>query len=230
MSFQLPLDFRLQDEHAFSRFIAGPNRELVDHILALAQGREEGVFYVSAASGAGKTHLLQAATREAHDAIYLPGKLLIQHPAEILDGMESRQLVCVDDIHLVAGLPDWELALFSLINSVNEAGQSLIVSALHVPSACGFKLRDLVSRLSAALQYRLEEPDEEAKQLFLQVDAKRRGLQISDEVVEWILNHMPRDMRNLSNLLNLLDRESLRTQRRITIPFIKSCTANPETN
>ncbi|TNF98392.1 MAG: DnaA regulatory inactivator Hda [Gammaproteobacteria bacterium] len=224
MSFQLPLDFRLQDELAFSRFITGSNSELVDRVTALARGDENGLFYVSAASGAGKTHLLQAAARLAQDAIYLPCNLLIKHPVEVLDGMESRRLVCIDDIHLVAGMPEWELALFTLINGINEAGGSFIVSAIHAPMECGFQLKDLVSRLTAGLQYQLEEPDEQSKRTFLQQDAKRRGLQINDEVADWILNHLPRDMRNLSNLLNQLDKESLRTQRRITIPFVKSCT------
>jgi len=114
-----------------------------------------------------------------------------------------------------------ELALFTLINELKEKGKSLIFSANSKLDQMGFELKDLVSRLSAFMHYYLEMPGDGHKTVFLQEDARRRGVQINNEVVNWILTHTPRDMANLIILMNRLDQESLRSQRKITIPFIK---------
>ena len=67
----------------------------------------------------------------------------------------------------------------------------------------------------------LESLDDEAKGKALQLWAKVRGLDITDEVAKYILNRAPRDMNELFNYLNRLDDASLQQQRKITVSFVK---------
>ena len=64
------------------------------------------------------------------------------------------------------------------------------------------------------------------KHASLQLRAKIRGFELSDEVCKFLLRHYPRDTHVLYDLLNLLDSASLGAHRKVTIPFIKEVIAN----
>ena len=73
MSRQLPLNLRLKDSSSFENFLPAGNREAVARlrtaVAALAHGRAlEPVLFLCGAPGTGRTHLLQAACREAQSA------------------------------------------------------------------------------------------------------------------------------------------------------------------
>ena len=40
----------------------------------------------------------------------------------MLEGLEAFSLVCLDDLEVLAGKQDWELAIFNLYNQLREAG------------------------------------------------------------------------------------------------------------
>ena len=55
------------------------------------------------------------------------------------------------------------------------------------------------------------------------------GLRFGDDLIDYFGAHLPRDLVLWMQLLELLDRASLRTQRKITLPLLKSVLAdNPE--
>ena len=55
--------------------------------------------------------------------------------------------------------------------------------------------------------------------------ADRRGLFLSDEVMDYLLTHFERDMKHLMALLDRLDTFSLATKRAITVPLLKQMLA-----
>lgn len=222
MQTQLPLDFRLRDEATLERFVMGTNRELVSAIASLAAPNQPGFLYLTGGDGVGKTHLLQAISRQCRSSFYLPLREIAAPSADMFDGFAVADLICLDDIDHLAGQADLELALFSLINQMKEQAASFVVSAGSRPGDCGFGLKDLVSRLNACTQYHVHGLNDEHKRQYLTGDAKARGLTLSQEVIDWIFVHTPRDMQSLTGLMNRLDRESLAAQRRITIPFLKT--------
>lgn len=218
---QIPLDITLRDQATLERFVAGDNRELIDVLQSLGSDSEVRMIVITGLSGSGKTHLLQAACRQVDHAIYLPLKDLPDLDSSVFEALGGSPLVCLDDLQVLADSEEMQLALFSLINELKENNRSFVFSLDQPVDQAGFVLKDLVSRLQGCASYPLEAPQDRHKADFLQADAQRRGLQLSDEVVSWILTHTPRDMPNLVSLMNRLDQESLRSQRRPTIPFIK---------
>ncbi len=216
---QLALDIGLRDSARFENYAVGANAAAV----ACLRAADEPFVYLAGAPATGRTHLLQAACHAAgRDAVYVP---LDQHadlaPA-MLEGLEHYPLVCLDDVDAVAGEADWETALFHLYNRVREAGGRLLVAAAEVPNAAGFALADLRSRLGWGPVFRLK-PLADADRLgALQQRARYRGLDLPDEVGEYLLRRSPRDMASLFALLERLDRASLAAQRRLTIPFVRT--------
>ena len=59
------------------------------------------------------------------------------------------------------------------------------------------------------------------KALHLRSEAARRGLRLTDEVVWYLLNHLPRDLASLHAVLDRLDRHSLARQRPVTLPLVR---------
>ncbi len=59
-------------------------------------------------------------------AFYLALKRLPKDAIASLQGLEQLDLVCVDDIHVIAGDRAWEEALFHCFNRIREANGRLL--------------------------------------------------------------------------------------------------------
>ena len=120
---QLALPLQLADHAVFASFLPGGNAALVATLRALADGDEGHGCWLWGANSTGKTHLLQDVCENAGDrSAYVPLSLFSAAGADILDGLASRELVCIDDIDRVVGDDAWEAALFDLCNQVFDAG------------------------------------------------------------------------------------------------------------
>jgi DnaA family protein len=139
----------------------------------------------------------------------------------VLQGVESLDLVCLDDLHCVVGDEKWELALFNLYNRARQDNCKLVVAADAAPRVLAVGLADLRSRLSWGIVYRLAQADDEEKVEILRFRASRRGLLLPGEVARYIVNRAPRAMQPLLDLLEVLDKTSLAQQRALSIPFVK---------
>lgn len=223
---QLPLPVGLDDEATFANFHPGEmNRGTLARLLHFVTAGA-GVLYLHGPHGSGRSHLLQAACRALEEggatAFHLPLATLREAPAaELLAGLETYSLVCLDDIDAIAGLPDWEEALFHLYNRCAESGCRLIVAATLPPAQAGLQLADLRSRLQAGELLALALPDEETCIAALQLRARRRGLVLDAEVARFIGLRSRRSMAALFAVLERLDRASLGAGRRLSIPFVK---------
>jgi DnaA family protein len=223
---QLPLGLALRDSARFASFFPGPNTEVVRCLQLAAAGEGEALVFLYGAAGLGKTHLLQAtchaASRREQVAAYLPLRELRVLSPDLFAGMEQLQLVCVDDVEAIAGLPEWETGLFHLFNRMRESGSRLLVAASDRADRIGLQLPDVVSRLGWGVVYTLSPLDEASVQAALQHRAQGRGLELPEETAAFLLKRIPRDLPSVFDLLDRLDEASMVEQRRLTIPFVRS--------
>ena len=221
-SSQQALPLKLQDHAVFESFWPAGNDTLVAYLGELAAAGDGPGCWIWGAAATGKTHLLQAVCEKTGDrAVYVPLAMLAEAGPGILDGLFSCRFVCIDDLHLVAGNAEWELALFNLYNDLAAAGCSLVASAIAAPRECPFKLADLASRFTLLPAFHLVALDEVGRIKALQLRARHRGLDLPDETANYLLNRSKRDMATLYTLLDQLDTAALAAKRRLTIPFVK---------
>ena len=226
MSTQLALNLRLRDGSSFENFEAGRNRELVEQLTGLAR-RAPGFqgWYLWGARGSGKTHLVEAACRVAQQSGTEPVVLPLAERGDLsptlLHELEPAALVCVDDIHAIAGDYEWEAAILGVYERQRAHGGKLLVSAEDAPARIGFKLPDLATRLAALLAYPVHTLNDAEKISVLTRRAAQRGLELPEEVARYLLERTPRDMHSLFTWLDRLDAASLAAQRRLTIPFLR---------
>ncbi len=223
---QLPLALRCPPDQRFETFVGAPTGALLQ-LRAFARG-DTGTgeaLYLAGPAGTGKTHLLLAACAEAETAgrrtAYLPLAAAAGRLREALEAFEHADLVALDGLEAVAGTREDEIALFDAHNRARDAGRRLLYAARVAPDALPLTLPDLRSRLSQCVRLMLEPLDDAGRADVLRLRAQRRGLQLEDTAIDWLLRRVDRDLASLTELFDRLDRESLAAQRRLTVPFLR---------
>jgi DnaA family protein len=220
---QLPLAVQLDDFAVFESFFPARNQEIYKLLSGLdgSSDRFDG-FWLWGKSSSGKSHLLQAVSDNMiNNCIYIPMKELINHNPEIIEDLSSRNIVCIDDIDLCAGKKEWELAIFELFNQLLDRKLSLVTSSSSKVANSGFIINDLQSRLSILPSYKIQHLNDEESKNALRLRAKFRGIEINDDVLDYLLKRVNRDMTSLYEILDHLDNASLAAKRKLSIPFVK---------
>ena len=207
---QLVLEIAPRRDPSFEDFVTGGNAELVARLRDLAQGTlAESVVYLWGERGSGRSHLLGATSRlrAAQPAPALAGRLEIADDVDRLD--EAGQI-----------------ALFNRINEIRGGGKSDCLLAAGPVAPAQLALRDdLKSRLAWGLAYQVRTLTDAEKAVYLRKEAGRRGLELADEVIWYLLTHVRRDLPSLVAIAAHLDAYSLSHHRPITLPLVREALA-----
>lgn len=228
---QLALPLKLQDHAVFESFLPAGNETPVSFLEGLVEHSSGPGAWIWGTAATGKTHLLQAICERAGDRTqFVPLRDLQGAGPDILNGLETRQIVCLDDVDAVAGNPEWELALFALANQLTDVDGVLVCAAQTSPREAGIGLADLASRLARLTTFHLRELDQGARIDALTLRARHRGLELPEDTANYLLNRSRRDMASLYSLLDRLDNEALKAKRRLTIPFVREVMGSDATD
>ena len=221
---QLALDIGLNAGPTLANFFPGPNLPAHRHLLlwvgdkSSAASRSPVPTYLWGPSGSGKTHLLRAVQeglRAQGAAVGWLDASLHEPPA--FD--ERWSAVLLDDVHLYTAVQ--QHAAFNWF--VHAQTQHIPVLAAGELPPAHLKLReDLRTRLGWGHVFTLQTLSEPERRAVLRQQADARGVFLSDEVMDFMLNRFSRDLGSLVQLLDQLDGYALRTQRAITIPLLKA--------
>ena len=142
--------------------------------------------------------------------------------AEIFRGLETVDMVCIDELESLVGDSIWQESLFHFYNRLQEQARYLLIAAKNSPNQLNFSLPDLISRLASGVLFQVRELNDEQRLLALQQRAHLRGLEVSLEVGQFLLLRLPRDSQALFSALVQLDKASLSLKRKLTIPLVKN--------
>jgi DnaA family protein len=224
MKNQLPLSLKWADYATFENYVAGNNLEAINFLKEFFVASEHNIL-LQGGRGVGLTHLLQACchafTHQGKTAVYLPLKSQAVRP-QMLEGLENLSLICIDDVDTVSQNRIWEEALFHLFNRSTMNKSKIIFSSHSNLQELNWVLPDLKSRLYSGIVFNIKSINDDEKIKAIQQRGKARGLMISQEIGHYLLSRWPRDMNQLFEALTRLDEASLITQRRLTIPFVKT--------
>lgn len=219
---QLALPLQLADHAVFASFLDKGNESLVATLSDIARAKSGHGCWLWGSHATGKTHLLQAVCEAAGDrSVYVPVDLMTEAGPCVLEGLESRDIVCIDDVDRVLGIDTWESALFDLCNRIFDTGGQLVFAAQSAPRETRVRLADLGSRLSLLPVFQVRKLNEEQSVMALQLRSRHRGIELPDDSARYLLKRSRRDMASLYELLDRLDSEALRAKRRLTIPFVR---------
>lgn len=215
---------RLQDNMTFENYYPAGNAHICNFLQTLFQGNENYV-YLWGKSGAGCSHLLQACCHFANAqdkvSMYLPLREFTMACPDMLDDLDTMDLLVLDDIECAVGNNAFEESLFHLFNRLRQANKILLIGGKQAPRELGVVLPDLLSRLTWGVTFKVEPLSDADKAQALQLRAKHRGMLLPPDVAHFLLRRYSRDAGDLFAALDKLDIASLTEQRKLTIPFVK---------
>lgn len=196
---QLLLDIQPPSPPTLANFIAGTNAEALHSLQMAIDGASDARFiYLWGSAGSGKSHLLQACNDLAYE--------------------RGLPLSVVDDVNTLD--EDAQIELFNYFNQLRASGGILITGGNAAPTQMGLR-DDLATRLAWGLVYQLHPLTDEEKAQALKTHAKERGMKLPDEVVDYCLRYLRRDLPTLMAVLNALDKWSLTEKKPVTVPLLK---------
>jgi DnaA family protein len=177
--------------------------------------------YLWGPSGSGKTHLLRALAAERQNAGERVGWFDARSEAPWpVD--EGWSLVLLDDCQDFDGLQ--QQAAFTVFVEAVASGVQ-VVAAGRVPPVDLPVRDDLRTRLGWGHVFALQPLAEDQARAALRREADRRGIFLSDDVMDYLLTRFARDLKHLMRLLDRLDVFALSHQRGVTVPLLKSMLA-----
>lgn len=223
---QLPLGLEPGELYTFDSFVTGNNSVAAGLARQTAAGTGERQLYFWGARGQGKSHLLQAscnlAAKNKRTVCYLTQVEILDQPTDIFEGLEQLELVCLDDLESWLTDRAWETALFDLINRIRESNSYLMMASEQPPDEAFIEMPDLRTRLSWGPVFQLQNLTDKEKFQALRYRAKQNGLELPENVADYLMQRYPRDMFGLFERLAELDKASMVMQRKLTIPLIRS--------
>lgn len=213
---QIPLAIGPETLPTFDSFLSGPNAAAHDHLRTLVL--PAAPVYLWGPAGSGKTHLLRALAHQLQQA-----------------GQRVGWFDAADAVPWPLA-EDWSLVVIDRCEALDEAAQhaafTLFVEAtVHgVQIAAAGRLPpvdlplrdDLRTRLGWGHVFALQPLSETETRAALRREADRRGIFLSDEVMDHLLTRFERDMGCLMGLLDRLDHFSLARSRAITVPLLRT--------
>ena len=205
---QLLLDIKPAAAPSLDNFIVGRNAEALASLKQAIAGNQPSFIYLWGEKGSGKSHLISAlSSASSNDMRHKPISMRITEACFFLD-----------DVHLLDN--EKQITLFNQYNQLKEAGGLLITAGLHAPTQMGLR-DDLATRLAWGLVYQLHPLNDDEKASALKQHATERGMKLPNEVTDYCLRYLRRDLPSLMSVLDALDEWSLTEKKPVTVPMLK---------
>ena len=222
------LDSQLNRRYTFDNFFEGVTNKLA-RTAGVAVSNDPGKttfnpLFIYGPSGVGKTHLCHAIglrIRQMHPekrVLYVSAhRFRIQYTDAVikntsndfLNFYQSLDVLILDDIHELVGLNKTQMAFFHIFNNLHQLGKQLVLTADKAPVDMQGLEERLITRLKWGLTAELGRPDAELRRTILRNKIEAEGLVLSDEVFNYIVDHVTDNIRDLEGVLVSLMANSL---------------------
>jgi chromosomal replication initiator protein len=234
------LDSQLNVHQTFSNFIEGNSNKLPRSVgQAIAEHPEQQAFnplFIFGPSGVGKTHLANAIgmrTKELHPemrVLYLSAHLFMVQFTDarnrnvfndFMHFYQSIDMLIVDDIQELVGMKATQNAFFHIFDHLRRNGKHIIMTCDRPPVSLQGMEERLITRFKSGLMGEMEKPEESLRRNILKSIVKHDGLNIPDEVLDYISRNVTGSVRELEGIIHSLLAYSVVYGRDVDLEFAK---------
>lgn len=215
-----PKETGLYPQYTFDNFVVGPNNNLafaVAQAIATSPGKVYNPFFLYAGVGLGKTHLIQAIgnqifkSRQSLKVLYCTGETFTNELLEsIYRSKQFREastnfrkkfrnvdVLIIDDIQFIAGRETTQEEFYNTFNALYPAGKQIILASDRPPKEIARLEERLASRFSSGMIADMQAPDVDIKNAILRRKREVLGVQLPDEIIDFIAKTSPSNIRDL---------------------------------
>lgn len=237
---KIKVNSQLNENYSFDNFIEGDcNRLARSAGYAVGQNPGKTAFnplFVYSKVGLGKTHLANAIGIQVKDNF--PDKTVLYVSAEqfvnqFIDSVRNNNqndfihfyqmidTLIIDDVQFLSGKEKTQDVFFHIFNHLHQKGKQLVITSDKAPVEIqGMKPR-LLSRFKWGLAADLQVPDLETRMAILEKKLYSEGVEMPDEVVEYLAYSITTNIRELEGaLISILAQSSL-NKKSITLDLAK---------
>jgi chromosomal replication initiator protein len=206
-------------KHTFDTFVAGNNNNFAyaaARAVAQAPGNSYNPLFLYGGVGLGKTHLLHAigqhvvAQQKGARVAYVSSESFIN---EYIDGIRNNKLasfrmkyrqadvLLIDDIQYLAGTERIQEEFFHTFNALHEGQKQIVLTCDRPASEIQNLEQRLVSRFEWGLVTNLQPPDGEMRLAILHKKAQIMGVELPEEIMEFLANRIRTNIRRLEGAL-----------------------------
>ncbi|MFH2140839.1 MAG: chromosomal replication initiator protein DnaA [Bacteroidota bacterium] len=237
---KLHVDPQLNPDYSFANFIEGEcNRLARSASYAVANnpgGTAFNPLFIYGPNGLGKTHLAQAIGIETKNKF--PEKTVLyvnanKFQTQFVEAIRNNNrndfvhfyqmidILIIDDVHEFAGKEKTQDIFFHIFNHLHQSGKQLILTSDKPPVELQGLEQRLLSRFKWGLSADLQIPDYETRIAILKQKTYNDGIEMPDEVIEYIASHITNNVRELEGALISLLAQSTLNKKEITLDLAK---------
>lgn len=233
---KLHIDPQLKKDNNFDNFVEGEcNRLARSAGYAVAQnpgGTAFNPLMIYGDSGLGKTHLAQAIGIEVKErfpekvVLYVNANKFITQYSEATrtnnrnDFLHFYQMIDVlilDDVQEFSGKEKTQETFFHIFNHLHQLGKQLVLTSDKAPIEIKGIEDRLLSRFKWGLTTDLQAPDKQTRLAILKKKTYKDGLNMPEEVLEYIAENITTNIRELEGALISLLAQSTLNRKAITM-------------
>jgi len=210
---------RLNPKYIFENFVVS-NCNRLAYAGAVSVSEKPGLgaynpLYIYGGVGLGKTHLLNA----IGNASLIKGQRVVyvsaeQFTNEFINAIRERKtedfrnkyrnadLLLIDDIQFISGKEQTEESFFHIFNELRDADRQIALTSNCPPNSIPLIAERLRSRLEWGLSVGIQSPDFETRLAILQTKAQKEGVNLNQDVLEFIAQRIKQNIRELEGSLN----------------------------
>lgn len=212
----------LNQNYVFSNFVVGKSNRLA-HAASLAVAETPGEAYnplfIWGGVGLGKTHLMHAIghyfldnhKNENLKVTYVSSEKFTNELIASIKNNRTQEfkakyrnvdILLIDDIHFLARKESTQEEFFHTFNSLHNSKKQIVISSDRPPKEIQSIEDRLVSRFEWGLVTDIQPPDYETRVAILQKKAQTRNFDIPEEIILFLANNVPSNIRELEGSLN----------------------------
>jgi len=234
------IESQLNPNYSFENFLEGDSNRLARNAgLAVANkpgGTSFNPFLIFGGVGLGKTHLAHAIGVDIKDKY--PEKTVLYISAEkftqqYIDSVKKNNrndfihfyqiidVLIIDDVQFLSGKSGTQDVFFHIFNHLHQNGKQVILTSDKAPVDMQDIEQRLLSRFKWGLSAELQTPDFETRVSILKNKLYRDGVEMEDDIIEYVAKHIKTNVRELEGAIISLIAQSSFNKKEITINLAK---------
>jgi len=212
----------IYSEYTFDKFIVGSSNKFA-HAAAQAVANQPGQSYnpllIHGESGLGKTHLLYAIANTIKSAnpdaniVYIKSEDFTNELIDAIKGNTNSKfrekyrqadVLLIDDIQFIAGKDSTQEEFFHTFNALYQNNKHIVITSDRPPKEL-YTLEDrLKTRFECGGIYDINPPDFETRIAILKKKADQIGIEIPDEIYNYIAEKITSNIRELEGAIKMI--------------------------
>ena len=232
----IKIESQLNPNYNFDNFLEGDSNRLARSAGMAVANKPGGTSFnpllVFGGVGLGKTHLAHAIGVEIKDkypertVLYISAEKFTQQYIESVkkntrnDFIHFYQLIdvlIIDDVQFLSGKSGTQDVFFHIFNHLHQNGKQVILTSDKAPVDMQDIEQRLLSRFKWGLSAELQSPDYETRVSILKNKLYRDGVEMPDEIVDYVAKHIKTNIRELEGAIISLIAQSSFNKKEVTL-------------